>query len=124
MTAEPLRPPPEHAHLRWHWLIPHDDHYSTSSRDAPEVFEWVPFDPGHRSELDYWKTPKGTIRPKEAALRGWRYHGPCDPAAVTLNPDDPAQVEAVFMALRKSLKERNLYVSAKAAIEVLMRRDG
>lgn len=86
-----LVPPPEHAHLRWHWLI------------APACgFEPEQLTPAR------WFTENSAVAPlhwkvthhlpcfhKSLSNYGWRYHGPCDPSAITLNPDDPAQIAEI-----------------------------
>lgn len=74
MPTEPLRPPPEHAHLRWHW---------------------VEVELGEREVWQYFRVPGGmwiTANSDEPVAPHWlktdvKYIGPCDPAAITLNAD-------------------------------------
>ena len=73
MTAEPttLGPPPEFAHLRWHW-IEHAAWGDGGIRVWPR--EWTP-------QRLCWSANSTNLSPEEAIIFGWRYHGPCDPDA-------------------------------------------
>lgn len=66
--TDALVPPPEHAHLRWHWL--------KDGISDPVPFQWI---------NSYWEMGGARIWPGMAG--NWRYHSPCDPNAVTLDPD-------------------------------------
>lgn len=86
-TREPteLRPPEKFAHLRWHWLVPDSDF------DEPIPCAWTD---------GVWKTPGlGYIMAPGVAAKRYAYHGPCDPADITLSLDNAAQVEVGTMAL-------------------------
>lgn len=79
-----LRPPPEHAHLRWHWII------IDGAEPEPAIYSH-----------GFWFPPRTGSPPvaEEAWRRGWRYHGPCDPAVIVPDPTDAAMVEVVARAI-------------------------
>lgn len=78
-----LIPPPEHQHFEFHWL----KHRLSGDFIA---INW--------KSSGWWNSDpigSGAATPEQMYSWGWRYHGPCDPSAITLNPDDPAQIEAI-----------------------------
>lgn len=77
-----LRPPPESAHLRWHWI-------ATPSGDEP--WGW----------LGVWWPPGSGLSASRDQMLHCRYLRPCDPAALTINPEDAGQVERVARAWRR-----------------------
>jgi hypothetical protein len=77
---DPLVPPAKWAHLKWHWIvIP-----ASVTRGEPRPTEWC--------SGGFWRFAGHGVSQEQAALEGWRYHSPCDPAAVTLGE---ASVEIV-----------------------------
>ena len=80
-----LKPPPEYAHLRWHWLKPRDD--------QPEPWSW------HNEDgVEYWQKDNCRILPSQMAEYGTRYIAP----AVPITADD-ATVERMCVARSHSL---------------------
>ncbi len=86
MTA--LRPPPEHAHLRWHWI----EHCAWAAEDTI----WPEFWSGQN-----WGGAHGhhAITPELATIFFWRYRGPCNAAAIVPDPTEEAQRLVVWGAL-------------------------
>jgi hypothetical protein len=92
--APRLVPPPKHAHLRWHWI-----NSRVLDGGGNEMLEPMHFTGNYWFRLG----PRfDSISPEQAGGWGWRYHGPCDPSAITLNPDDPVQVEVAATAVARS----------------------
>lgn len=81
-----LRPPEEWDKLRFHWL---------AAGDHKCVAQWGR---GH------WIMPDTTHAYPESELLviGWRYHGPCDPAAIVPDPDNERQRDAVADAMKQT----------------------
>lgn len=70
-----LRPPPEHADKRWHWL---------EHNGQPTVAGWaVKWDGG------WWTVSDDYGAPDYMAQAGYRYLGPAEPPDKSLNPYDP-----------------------------------
>lgn len=87
MVTQPLRPPPEFAHLRWHFV-------ATDRYPEGQPLRWV---------YGYWADgPLIAIPPEEASTLGWRYIAP----AVPLPEADDAMVEAVARAMITHLDQR------------------
>jgi len=84
-----LRLPPEHAHLRWHWL--------TGKTGAPFVAQWEA-----STIASGWRTFAGWSGAKAMAGGGIRYHGPCDPAAVVVDARNEAQRKVIARILARS----------------------
>ncbi len=78
-----LKPPPEHAHLRWHWL---------RGNNHLEPVEWLTL-------VGRWHLGGVSKSCAPEEMTAWRYHGPCDPAATVIDPNDPELVECVARAL-------------------------
>ena len=78
-----LRPPPEYAHLRWHWIC--------SERKYYEVWEWY--------ERGKWAVPGLLALQLPSWAIGWSYHAPCVPLIA-----DDATVERVARAICVSQK--------------------
>lgn len=100
-----LRPPAQWAHLRWHWLIPHNDYDQTASREEPEVMLWCPEKSREWMHLDYWKTEVGTMAPMGAGYLGWRYHSPCLPNAWAADPDDAEQLKLIEDTIHRCVRD-------------------
>lgn len=79
-----LRPPPESAHFRWHWI------YVPCS--GPEPWRWDPV-------TSMWLPSRETVWHTPSLFPASRYVGPCDPAALTINPEDAGQRERVARAI-------------------------
>lgn len=120
-TREPteLRPPEKFAHLPFHFI--NRTHITvlddTGMKPRIEPMMWN----GHN-----WWTIASTRTevPEWAFADGWRYHGPCDPDAITLNLDSAAQVEAAARAICLESEESedrwfDYEPEAKAAIQSL-----
>lgn len=96
LAREPagLRPPEEFAHLPFHFinrtLITVLDGTRMKPRIEPMMWN------GH----NWWTIGSTrTETPEGAFADGWRYHGPCDPDAITLSLDNAAQVETAARAI-------------------------
>lgn len=108
MMPADLRPPAQWTHLRWHWLIPHNDYDQKASREEPEVMLWCPEKSREWMQLDYWKTEVGTMTPAGAGYLGWRYYGPCLPNAWVADPDDVGHAALDAATRRAEVAERAL----------------
>lgn len=84
--TEGVRPPPEHAHLRWHWLV--------GQNGLPLIAQWEP-----TTLTGGWRTFGGWSGAIAMWGNGIRYHGPCDPAAIVPDPENAEMVECVARAL-------------------------
>lgn len=84
-----LRPPPESAHFEFHWLRLTGEKSSTLCPVA-----WNSSDGG------YWDD-EGKRWDGVASYKGlvWSYSHPCDPAALTINPDDPELIKRMARAI-------------------------
>jgi hypothetical protein len=82
-----LKPPAEHAHLQYHWLR---DMRLTASDGLPflEPMLW-------HNDL-WWRI--GGSNPLNGHHH-WRYHGPCDPAAIAVDARNKSQLSAVCNAI-------------------------
>lgn len=86
-----LKPPEQWAHLRWHFL--------TDAHNKIDLCEWVR-DVVDASDDTWLKFgDEREFSPAGLYVSGWRYDKPCDPAAITIDAGDEAQVEAVARAL-------------------------
>lgn len=99
--TDALVPPPEYVHLRWHWL--------THCSGAKRPIEWTG---------SFWKIGKFLVKPKAAYISGWRYHDPCVPFAITLNPEDPTQIKAVIGQIESVCSDGNSD-ARRVAVDVL-----
>jgi|HubBroStandDraft_1064217.scaffolds.fasta_scaffold61390_3 hypothetical protein len=94
-----LRPPPRNEKFLWHWI---------ETPCGAEPWMWC----------DQMWTPASCRVPSDMTIHtGCRYLYPADPAAVTLDPDDERQIEAVRGAIDGITKEH-----ARAVIEALKAR--
>lgn len=75
--VEKLEPPEKWAHLRWHWI-------QFPCGTEPEPTFWSDGE---------WTSDDQEFSPEHVAKLGWRYHGPDDPNAITLDPADEGLVE-------------------------------
>jgi hypothetical protein len=76
-----LKPPLEHAHLRWHWL-------RRDGEDRP--WEWV---------NSYWSDGHEGSRIWPGMPGGWTYSHPCDPAAIIVDAGNEAMLRAITDAV-------------------------
>lgn len=83
--TDALVPPPEFAHLRWHWLA--------AEVGEPFVAQWE-----QSNVASGWRNFAGWSGSKAMAGCGVRYHAPCDPGAA-------ATIERLTVALRQLLAE-------------------
>jgi hypothetical protein len=110
MMSDPaLRPPAEHAHLQYHWLR---DMRLTASDGLPflEPMLW-------HNDL-WWRI--GGSNPLNGHHH-WRYHGPCSPAAIIIDPNDDQQIAAVRYEIESVCSDGNSdeVRVAKAVLTVL-----
>lgn len=77
-----LGPPVAYENFRWHWI----------TADGERIFPcfWTG---------QSWNIAGERFTPEEAHRAGFRYLHPCDPAALTINPDDPKLIECIEAAL-------------------------
>ena len=85
-----LKPPEEHAHLRWHWL--RRERGLLSAAVCP--FEW---------RDDQWHFGYSSFRPDYMANNEWAYSHPCHPAAITVDAGNEAQREVIADAVYEAL---------------------
>lgn len=91
--VDKLEPPEKWAHLEYHWLDLEGNltpaGYSTYE-DASEI-------------RGRWALADGNIFTARSALRrGYLYHGPCDPNAITL---DPAKIDRIATSIVREVCE-------------------
>lgn len=104
MTDTPaLRPPEKWKHLRWHWLI-RDDEYRP----------W-------KCVNSYWSNGHEGARIWPGLPNGWRYHGPCDPAAIMPDPKDEAMVKIVAEHMAQTPRNWGLYVVEAKRVLIALR---
>lgn len=97
-----LKPHPEHAHLRWHWI----EHTAMESEEKIWPEAWM--------ETHWLGRVLQKTTPELAYLLGWRYHGPCDPAAVTIDAGNDRQLAAVRREIESVCSDGNSDVSRVA----------
>lgn len=85
-NAPALRPPPEYADLRWHWI--------KQASGELIVMAWT--------ISNKWADHVGFLSPETAWGQLWRYHGPCIPTAIVPDSADEAMVEVVCRATREA----------------------
>jgi hypothetical protein len=105
-----LKPPPEHAHLRWHWI----EHTAMGSEEKIWPEAWT--------ETHWLGRVLQKTTPELAYLLGWRYHGPCSQAAIIPDPTNEAMMECVMNALRSENVESSDPVMIRKAVRMYARR--
>lgn len=114
-NAPALRPPPEYAHLRWHWI--------KQASGELIVMAWT--------ISNKWADHVGFLSPEAAWGQLWRYHGPCTPTAIVpasaaegtrkdslrVEPNaDLTTPNAEIERLKAEVKDLEPYVAANAAL--------
>jgi len=93
MPVEPgaLRPPKEHDYVRWHWLKDHTGELQPAYWSNGQQF-WCPWNSRTQFGLgDMW-------------FCGFRYHGPCTPDAIVVDPEDETMIELICRAYAKEVR--------------------
>lgn len=114
-----LRPPEKWRHLKWHWVIPHNNYDAAQSSDIPCVVEWHSDPDPEWARQDRWLMRSGSMEAEGAAYLGWRYHGPCDPAAIVPDPDNERQRDAVADAMKQACFASSWDEQARAVLTAL-----